>query len=174
MREDALLAVLNEQPGPEETLQARERLNSLDAALASLAPKPQQALLLSRVQGSTHAEVAARLNGKTHHHDRFLPRSAASSAPASCFRTMRGRSGMSAEQDRLGRPYTRALLSSVLTPEPGLGIPDVTLGDAIPDPSAVPPGCRFHPRCSLVLDICMVTAPPRLSASSIVGFHFEQ
>ena len=44
-------------------------------------------------------------------------------------------------------PYTRALLASVLTAEPGLGLPDAGLGDAIPDPSAIPPGCRFHPRC---------------------------
>ena len=28
-----------------------------------------------------------------------------------------------------GHPYTRALLASVLTPEPGLGVPDVGLGD---------------------------------------------
>ena len=48
-------------------------------------------------------------------------------------------------------PYTRALLASVLTAEPGLGLPDVGLGDAIPDPSAIPPGCRFHPRCPLMI-----------------------
>ncbi len=48
-------------------------------------------------------------------------------------------------------PYTRALLASVLTAEPGLGLPDVGLGDAIPDPSAIPPGCRFHPRCPVAL-----------------------
>ena len=44
-------------------------------------------------------------------------------------------------------PYTNALLGSVLTPEPGLGIPDVGLGDSYPDPANIPPGCRFHPRC---------------------------
>ena len=31
-------------------------------------------------------------------------------------------------------PYTRALLASVLTPEPGKGIPDVGLGESYPDP----------------------------------------
>src|SRR5687768_14574640 len=40
-------------------------------------------------------------------------------------------------------PYTRALLASVLTPEPGLGVPDVGLGDAMPDPANIPAGCRF-------------------------------
>ncbi|MEJ1976847.1 MAG: oligopeptide/dipeptide ABC transporter ATP-binding protein [Acetobacteraceae bacterium] len=56
-------------------------------------------------------------------------------------------------------PYTRALLASVLTPEPGLGLPDVGLGDAIPDPAAIPPGCRFHPRCPVVMDRCRTEAP---------------
>jgi peptide/nickel transport system ATP-binding protein len=63
-----------------------------------------------------------------------------------------------AETDDLFRrpahPYTRALLASVLTPEPGLGIPDVGLGDSYPDPANVPPGCRFHPRCPVAQDSC--------------------
>jgi peptide/nickel transport system ATP-binding protein len=57
-------------------------------------------------------------------------------------------------------PYTRALLESVLTPEPALGIPDVGLGDAIPDPSNIPPGCRFHPRCRIAVERCRHD-PPR-------------
>ena len=56
-------------------------------------------------------------------------------------------------------PYTRALLASVLTPEPGLGIPDVGLGESYPDPANVPPGCRFHPRCPVALPGCRETAP---------------
>ena len=56
-------------------------------------------------------------------------------------------------------PYTRALLASVLTPEPGLGIPDTGLGDTMPDPSNVPPGCRFHPRCPVAVDACRSRAP---------------
>jgi len=58
-------------------------------------------------------------------------------------------------------PYTRALLDSVLTPEPGLGVPDVGLGDTMPDPANVPPGCRFHPRCPVAFDRCPVQAPAR-------------
>ena len=57
-------------------------------------------------------------------------------------------------------PYTRALLASVLTPEPGLGVPDVGLGDAMPDPSNIPPGCRFHPRCPVAIARCSIEAPP--------------
>jgi peptide/nickel transport system ATP-binding protein len=56
-------------------------------------------------------------------------------------------------------PYTRALLSSVLTPEPGRGIPDVGLGESYPDPANIPPGCRFHPRCPLVEERCRCKAP---------------
>jgi peptide/nickel transport system ATP-binding protein len=56
-------------------------------------------------------------------------------------------------------PYTRALLASVLTPEPGKGIPDVGLGDSYPDPANIPAGCRFHPRCPLVEQRCRSEAP---------------
>jgi peptide/nickel transport system ATP-binding protein len=56
-------------------------------------------------------------------------------------------------------PYTRALLASVLTPEPGLGVPDVGLGDIMPDPANIPPGCRFHPRCPACFAPCAATAP---------------
>jgi peptide/nickel transport system ATP-binding protein len=56
-------------------------------------------------------------------------------------------------------PYTRALLASVLTPEPGLGIPDVGLGESYPDPANIPSGCRFHPRCPIVIERCRVESP---------------
>jgi peptide/nickel transport system ATP-binding protein len=59
-----------------------------------------------------------------------------------------------------GHPYTRALLDSVLTAEPGLGLPNVGLGDAIPDPAAIPSGCRFHPRCPVAIPgLCDRTSP---------------
>jgi peptide/nickel transport system ATP-binding protein len=41
-------------------------------------------------------------------------------------------------------PYTRALLSVV--PE-SRGLEPVVLSGEPPDPTRVPPGCRFHPRC---------------------------
>ena len=56
-------------------------------------------------------------------------------------------------------PYTKALLASVLTPQPGLGIPDVGLGDLYPDPANVPTGCRFHPRCPVAEARCAVEVP---------------
>lgn len=56
-------------------------------------------------------------------------------------------------------PYTRALLASVLTPEPGLGVPDVALGEALPDPTDIPAGCRFHPRCPQAFRRCPIETP---------------
>ena len=61
-------------------------------------------------------------------------------------------------------PYTRALLASVLTPEPGLGIPDPGLGDGYPDPANIPAGCRFHPRCPIAAPQCSTTSPAGLAA----------
>jgi peptide/nickel transport system ATP-binding protein len=59
-------------------------------------------------------------------------------------------------------PYTQALLASVLTPDPALGIPDVGLGEAYPDPTNIPPGCRFHPRCPKVFAECEGTSPDNI------------
>ncbi|MEZ5844490.1 MAG: ATP-binding cassette domain-containing protein [Hyphomicrobiaceae bacterium] len=56
-------------------------------------------------------------------------------------------------------PYTQALLASVLTPEPGLGIPDAGLGSQSPDPLNVPAGCPFHPRCPKSFDRCRAEVP---------------
>jgi peptide/nickel transport system ATP-binding protein len=58
-------------------------------------------------------------------------------------------------------PYTKALLASVLTPEPGLGLPDVSLGDDYPDPAHIPPGCRFHTRCPVAIPCCSTDPPAR-------------
>ncbi|MBO0763929.1 MAG: ATP-binding cassette domain-containing protein [Hyphomicrobiaceae bacterium] len=58
-------------------------------------------------------------------------------------------------------PYTQALLASVLTPEPGLGVPDTHLGAAYPNPLDVPAGCRFHPRCVHVMERCRSESPQR-------------
>jgi len=44
-------------------------------------------------------------------------------------------------------PYTRALLSVV--PESAHMAPQILTGEA-PDPTRIPSGCRFHPRCPLV------------------------
>jgi peptide/nickel transport system ATP-binding protein len=59
-------------------------------------------------------------------------------------------------------PYTRALLDSILTPEPGLGLPRMNIGRGFPDPLDPPSGCRFHPRCPAAMPHCSTQAPPRV------------
>jgi peptide/nickel transport system ATP-binding protein len=69
-------------------------------------------------------------------------------------------------------PYTKALLASVLTPEPGLGIPDTGLGLAFPDPLNPPPGCPFHPRCPDAVGVCRATMPPLApTAAGLAACH---
>jgi oligopeptide/dipeptide ABC transporter ATP-binding protein len=56
-------------------------------------------------------------------------------------------------------PYTRALISAVpsLARRSGRRI---RLPGEPPDPSAPPPGCRFHPRCPLADQRCREERPP--------------
>ena len=60
-------------------------------------------------------------------------------------------------------PYTQALLDSVLTPEPELGVPKTHLGAAYPNPIDPPSGCTFHPRCEKVMTICREFASPTVA-----------
>jgi oligopeptide/dipeptide ABC transporter ATP-binding protein len=60
-------------------------------------------------------------------------------------------------------PYTRALLSSVLTPGFWTRERIVLQGEA-PSPTEVPPGCVFHPRCPQAMDHCRRQAPPPVAA----------
>jgi oligopeptide/dipeptide ABC transporter ATP-binding protein len=56
-------------------------------------------------------------------------------------------------------PYTRALIAAVPHAD-GLGtIPEALPGE-VPDPAKPPAGCRFHPRCPLVAEICRHDVPP--------------
>jgi len=56
-------------------------------------------------------------------------------------------------------PYTKALLGSVLTPEPDLDVPDTHLGATFPNPVDPPSGCTFHPRCQFALPHCSTRVP---------------
>lgn len=62
-------------------------------------------------------------------------------------------------------PYTQALMKSVLTPEPGLGIPDTKLGSSYPDPANKPHGCAFHPRCHVAFPLCNTDEPELIEVS---------
>ncbi len=62
-------------------------------------------------------------------------------------------------------PYTRALLSVVPVPNPRLRRERVILQGETPNPSNLPPGCRFHPRCPLAVEACKVSDPPFMAQS---------
>ena len=69
-------------------------------------------------------------------------------------------------------PYTRALLDSVLTPDPRLGLPNTRLGASYPNPIDPPTGCAFHPRCANAMAHCAQTAPDGLiSKDAYVECH---
>jgi oligopeptide/dipeptide ABC transporter ATP-binding protein len=57
-------------------------------------------------------------------------------------------------------PYAQALLSVVPVPDPTTRRTPVILGGETPDPSRMPSGCRFHPRCPKAFDRCPVVDPP--------------
>jgi peptide/nickel transport system ATP-binding protein len=57
-------------------------------------------------------------------------------------------------------PYTKALLASVPSLDPGQrGIKPAALGD-VPSPANPPPGCHYHPRCPVRLPDCSRVDPP--------------
>jgi peptide/nickel transport system ATP-binding protein len=57
-------------------------------------------------------------------------------------------------------PYTRALLSVVPMPNPNLRRKMVILSGETPNPINLPPGCRFHPRCPVAVEVCKLSDPP--------------
>ncbi|MEM4750230.1 MAG: ABC transporter ATP-binding protein [Sulfolobales archaeon] len=57
-------------------------------------------------------------------------------------------------------PYTKGLLASI--PRLGGKRELVWIPGNPPDLRTPPPGCRFHPRCSYVMDICRVKEPPSI------------
>ncbi len=59
-------------------------------------------------------------------------------------------------------PYTKALLSAIPIPDP---IAEKTrqrivLKGEVPSPVMPPPGCHFHPRCSMAIPECAQARPP--------------
>jgi oligopeptide/dipeptide ABC transporter ATP-binding protein len=59
-------------------------------------------------------------------------------------------------------PYTQALVDSILDPwDRKADLP--VLPGSPPDMAAPPPGCRFHPRCRHVMDICRTREPTTIA-----------
>jgi oligopeptide/dipeptide ABC transporter ATP-binding protein len=61
--------------------------------------------------------------------------------------------------DRPLHPYTRALLSAIPIPDPETKREKIILSGDVPNPINPPAGCRFHPRCPHVREICRTVEP---------------
>ncbi len=56
-------------------------------------------------------------------------------------------------------PYTQALLSAIPREHPDQVRQRIVLQGSIPNPSAPPAGCHFHPRCPSCMEVCKTVAP---------------
>lgn len=70
-------------------------------------------------------------------------------------------------------PYTVALLSANLLPDPEKRRKPIILRGDVPSPLAPPPGCRFHTRCPVAIDICSEVwpEPKEISETHMVRCH---
>jgi peptide/nickel transport system ATP-binding protein len=66
--------------------------------------------------------------------------------------------------DNPAHPYTQLLLSAAPDPD-RVGPPAVPAEGAVPSLLAPPSGCRFHPRCPHVMDVCRSLAPPSVTVA---------
>jgi oligopeptide/dipeptide ABC transporter ATP-binding protein len=61
---------------------------------------------------------------------------------------------------RPAHPYTLALRSAVPEVDAAARRSRIILPGDTPQAGSTPPGCPFHPRCPLAIDVCRTTVPP--------------
>ena len=73
-------------------------------------------------------------------------------------------------------PYTAALLSAVLEPDPRTRSRRIVLQGEVANPAAPPTGCYFHPRCPHAIEVCRTETPAwqEISRGHFVGCHRAQ
>ncbi len=71
-------------------------------------------------------------------------------------------------------PYTHALLSAVPVVDPDTEFEPIRLPGEIPNPLALPSGCRFHTRCPFARDRCRAEVPAwrEIAPAHFVACHF--
>ncbi len=72
-------------------------------------------------------------------------------------------------------PYTRVLISNVNLPDPTMKSDRIVIPGDIPSAVDIPEGCRFHPRCPWVMDICKEVEPgyTEIETGWRVSCHYE-
>jgi peptide/nickel transport system ATP-binding protein len=68
-------------------------------------------------------------------------------------------------------PYTQALITVVPKPDPTAKEEKIILKGERPDPTNIPHGCRFHPRCPYIMNICNVMQP---GSTEIEDLHWAE
>lgn len=63
-------------------------------------------------------------------------------------------------------PYTQALLSAIPVPNPKRKREPIKLGGEVPSAIKIPTGCRFHPRCPFIEEICTGEEPKLISTAA--------
>lgn len=61
-------------------------------------------------------------------------------------------------------PYTKALMAALPQPDPAKRHVLAVIHGDVPSPVNIPGGCRFHPRCPEVMDICRKEEPEWMEA----------
>jgi peptide/nickel transport system ATP-binding protein len=68
-------------------------------------------------------------------------------------------------------PYTKALISVVPKRDPDPASEPQLLRGETPNPTAVPPGCRFHPRCPIAISDCQSIDPELRTPTGATATH---
>ena len=64
-------------------------------------------------------------------------------------------------------PYTKALMSAILVPDPHQKQSEVVLKGDIPSSIDLPKGCAFHPRCPIATEECQKQTPLLVETESL-------